>query len=55
MKYIKLFIIILIILNSFSIGYIIGDRKPEIHMNDLLNVGFTMFDPEGNQIERWDE
>ncbi len=39
---------------GFSIRGILSPT-PQEHMNDLIRVGFVMFDPEGHKIERWED
>jgi len=42
----------------FTLGVIAANtlrQSPTQHMNDLIAVGFTMYDPEGHRVDTWDE
>lgn len=32
-----------------------ASKQAAPYLNDLLDVGFTMYDPESHRVERWEE
>ena len=62
-------LMVVLMLQCFSIGYFVGvfvavSREPRVitpspeaahEINELLDQGFTMKDPEGQDIERFEE
>ncbi len=47
-------IIIVVAILSFTLGYLARGQHGQ-NANDLLSVGFTITDPEGFPVERFDE
>lgn len=51
-------IAVLAVALAFAVGFGMGRESvptAESRLNDLMSVGFVVVDPEGFEVERWDE
>jgi hypothetical protein len=48
------FLMIVVLLATFAAGYMLGTSQRSNDANDLLSVGFRIYDPQGYEIASFD-